>query len=303
MMRAAALATIAAVLTLPLPALAEQVTIQTATGPVALEGAPETVVAFDVPAIDTLEALGVRVAGIPAPHFVSYLDDVAEQAKVVGSLFEPDFEALAIMAPDVIIAGGRSSAQVEPLSKVAPTVDMTIWGGDAVGQVKARLAAYGALFGVEDKAEALASELDAKLAEAEATIAGKGDALIVLTNGGKVSAYGADSRFGWLHRALSLPEAFPDLTAKTHGEAVSFEFIAEVNPDWILVIDRGAAIGQSGEAAAATLDNPLVAGTKAAQTGQIVYLDSGPLYISGGGIQSMMITLDEVIAAFSDGES
>lgn len=96
-----------------------------------------------------------------------------------------------------------------------------------------------------------------------------------------------------------MPEAHPDLAAESHGEAVSFEFIAEVDPDWIFVIDRGAAIGQEGEAAAATLDNPLVAGTTAGEAGQIVYLDPAPLYIARGGLQSMMGTIGEVSDAMN----
>ncbi|KUF11079.1 siderophore ABC transporter substrate-binding protein [Pseudoponticoccus marisrubri] len=302
MIRAAALGAFAALVTATPPAWAEEVTIPTATGPATLPAAPQTVVALDVAAIDTLEALGVPLAGIPAPHYLDYLDDVAAQAQTVGSLFEPDFEALAVMAPDLVIAGGRSSAQVDALSRIAPTIDMTVWGDDHLVQVSERITAYGTLFDREDAAEKLVGRLEAKVAQAAEAVRGQGDALILLSNGGKVSAYGAGSRFGWLHSALDLPEASPGLSTETHGEAVSFEFVAEVDPDWILVIDRGAAIGQSGEAAAATLDNPLVAGTTAAQAGQIVYLDSGPLYIAGGGVQSVMGTLDELIGAFAGAE-
>ena len=58
-------------------------------------------------------------------------------------------------------------------------------------------------------------------------------------------------------------------------------------------------MGQEGEAAQATLDNPLVAGTKAARNDQILYLDSAPLYLAGGGIRSLMGTLDEIETGFS----
>ena len=138
------------------------------------------------------------------------------------------------------------------------------------------------------------------MSETSAVAEGRGDALIVLTNGGKVSAYGAGSRFGWIHSALGIEEAYPDLDAETHGEAVSFEFIAEVDPEWIFVVDRGAAIGQEGEAASATLDNPLVAGTQAGRNGQIVYLDSAPLYLAGGGPRSLMGTMEEIRTAMED---
>ncbi|MGZ9810173.1 siderophore ABC transporter substrate-binding protein [Pseudoroseicyclus sp. H15] len=300
MLRTVPLAAIAALA--PLAANAETVTVETYPGPVAVETGPETVVALDLAAIDALDALGITLDGVPDFTPPAYLAEAMGQAETVGTLFEPDFETLAAMAPDLIIAGGRSQAQVEPLSAVAPTIDMTIWE-DVVGQSKERLAAYGAIFGLSDEADALAAELDAAIAEATAAAEGQGDVLILLTTGGTVSAYGDDSRFGWIHTALGLPEAYPDLNAETHGESVSFEFIAEVDPDWIFVIDRGAAIGQAGEAAAVTLDNPLVAGTVAGEAGHIVYLDPAPLYLAGGGIQALMQTIGEIDAAFASADS
>ncbi|MBF9033726.1 ABC transporter substrate-binding protein [Rhodobacterales bacterium HKCCE2091] len=296
--RLLALALCAAPALAPAFASAQEVEIETFAGPVSVPANPATVVVLDLAAIDTLQALGVAPAGVPDITPPAYLADAVAAAETVGTLFEPDFEAIAVMRPDLIVAGGRSQSQVEPLSAIAPAIDMTIDGTDLVADARARLAAYGALFDRDAEAEALEAELDAALDGARAAIEGRGDGLILLTNGGAVSAYGADSRFGWIHTELGLPEAVPDLSAETHGESVSFEFIAEADPDWILVVDRGAAIGQAGEAAAATLDNPLVAGTNAAREGHVVYLDSAPLYLAGGGIGSLMITIGEIRDAF-----
>ena len=80
----------------------------------------------------------------------------------------------------------------------------------------------------------------------------------------------------------------------------SFEFIREANPDILLVIDRMAAIGQESEGARATLDNALVHETTAWKTGQVVHLSAAPIYIAGGGIQSMTRTLDEINAALTE---
>lgn len=285
-----------AALTLAAPAFAEDVTIATARGDVTLAVAPEKVAVLDVAAIDTLQALGVLPDGMPDPIYVDYLGAVSAQAQPVGTLFEPDFEALATMAPDLIIAGGRSSTQVDALAPIAPTIDMTIWE-DVAGQGRDRIAAYGKLFGKEDKAAELTAALDAKIAQVKAAVEGKGRALILMTNGPKISAYGKGSRFAWLHETLGLAEAHENLNPETHGDAVSFEFVTEVNPDWIIVIDRSAAIGEPGSAMA-TLDNPLVMGTTAGQKGQIVLLSSTPIYIAGGGYTSLTTTLDEMLAAF-----
>lgn len=278
-------------------------TLETATGPVTVDGVPKSIAVLDVAAIDTLDALGVEIAGIPAPHFAGYLNHVAANATNVGSLFEPDFEALANLNPDIIVAGGRSSRQVEPLSEVAPTIDMTIWGDGHVEQVLARLDAFGTLTGTEAKAGELSEAFNAKLAQVSEAMAGKGNALVVLTNGPKVSAYGAGSRFGWIHVATGLPEAVEGVDAQTHGEAISFEFIGEANPDWLIVVDRAAAIGQDAVPASVTLDNALVAGTTAWEKGQVIYLNSANVYVAGGGYQSMMDAMDTLLAGFSGGAS
>lgn len=160
------------------------------------------------------------------------------------------------------------------------------------------LSPMGTLFGKTEQAAELLARYDGALGAARTAVAGKGTALIVQTNGPKVSAYGKGSRFGWLHTALDLPEAYANLNPDTHGDAVSFEFIAEANPDWLIVVDRAAAIGETASAQE-TLNNPQVAGTTAVKKGQILYLSSGPVYIAGGGYTSITTTLAELTAAFS----
>ena len=278
------------------PALAADVTIATARGDVTLAANPATLAVFDIAALDTIAALGVMPAGVPDKLYVDYLAEVGASAAPVGTIFEPNLEALAALGPDLIVIGSRSSTQGEALAPLAPTIDMTI-GADLVADARARVLAYGSLFGREDKAAELVAALDAKLAAVQAAAAGKGGALILMTNGPKVAAYGKGSRFGWLHSTLNLPEAHENLNPETHGDAVSFEFIAETNPEWLIVVDRAAAIGEASSAQA-TLDNPLVKGTIAGTKGQIIYLNPTPLYVAGGGYTSVMGTLDELLAAF-----
>ncbi|MCH2250256.1 MAG: siderophore ABC transporter substrate-binding protein [Cognatishimia sp.] len=279
------------------PVFAETVTVETYRGPVDVAKNPETVLALDISAVDTLNALGVTIDGSINKMFVSYLDEVKNSATVVGTIHEPDFEVVASMSPDLIIAAGRSSKVAPDLAKLAPTIDMTV-DGDMVATSLAHLAAYGEIFGKEDEAAELKAEFEAKLDAAKEAIDGKGKALVIMTNGPKVSAYGKDSRFGWLHANLGLPEAVENVAEATHGEAISFEFIRNANPDILIVIDRLAAIGRDGANAQTTLDNALVHETNAWKNGNVVYLDSAPVYIAGTGIQSLMLSLDKFLAAF-----
>ncbi|MDP0927757.1 siderophore ABC transporter substrate-binding protein [Paracoccus onubensis] len=283
-------------------ASAADVTITTSQGEVTLPERPEKVAILDVAAIDSLHALGVLPAGRPDNILVDYLDDVTEAAKPVGTLFEPDLEALATLEPDLIVVGGRSATQLDAVSQVAMAIDMTI-GADLVSDAKAHIAAYGELFGKQDKAAELAAALDQKLTEAREAGEGKGTALMVLTNGPKMSAFGKGSRFGWVFDATGLQEAATGLKTDTHGNAISHEFIAQHDPDWLIVLDRGAAVGQDGASAEVTLKNPLIEGTKAWKNGNVVYLNPASTYISGGGYTSLIGNLDILTDALNASDS
>lgn len=281
-----------------LPA-ADTVTVETYSGPAEVPAAPATTIVYDMAALDTLDALGVGGLSSIRDTYLPYLEAYEGDA---GTLFEPDFEAVHAAAPGLVILGGRSMNHLERMQRIAPAIDMTIWGTDPVEMGLARLDAYAAIYGKAEEAAALRARVETALAEAAAAVEGKGDALIVMTNGPKISAYGGGSRFGWLHEAIGLPQAVAGLEDSVHGQAVSFEFIRETDPDWLLVVDRVAAIGGEGANARATLDNPLVRDTRAWQAGRVVYLDAGPIYIAGGGIRSTLGLLEAVRAAFEAAE-
>ena len=273
--------------------------IDTARGKVNVAAVPAKVAVFDIAAVDTLDRLGIKMDGLPSKLYVPELSGLLGNAEPVGDIFEPDLEALNALAPDLIIIGGRSSTKLDAVSKVAPSIDMTMDGDDLLLQARQRLEAYGALFGRQAEASTALLELDQSVEKARSAVAGKGTGLIVMTNGPKISAYGPGSRFGWVHKALDLPAAVPDVTAASHGEAVSFEFVRAANPDWLLVLDRAAAIGSSEQNAKATLDNELVAQTTAWQKGQVIYLPSADFYIAAGGIQSTNRVLQKIAEAFA----
>ena len=293
------IASIAGLLAVTLAGASSAADIDTARGQVPIETTPATIAVFDIAAIDTLDSLGVKIAGLPSNLYLPELAHLKEGSAVVGDIFEPNLEALSELAPDLIIVGGRSSTQIEAASQVAPTIDMTMDGDDLVQQAKTRLTAYGALFGKQAEAEAGAKALDAVVEEAKTAVMGRGTALIVMTNGPKVTAYGPGSRFGWVHSALDLPAAVPDVEAATHGEAVSFEFIRNANPDWLFVLDRAAAIGSEDQNAKATLDNELVAETTAWKRSQVIYLPAVDFYIAAGGVNAMSRVFKAITDAYS----
>lgn len=273
--------------------------VQTYAGPQTVKDSPARIAVFDIAAIDTLDALGVEIDGVPSNLYLERLQTKYAGAEVVGTLFEPDLEALNALAPELVVVGGRSAGKQAETSRVAPSIDMTIWGEDLIGQMRQRILDYGEIFDVADKAQALVSELDDKIGSAKAAIEGKGNALILMTNGPKISVYGPGSRFGWVHTVLGVPAADPDIDAGEHGDAVSFEFVADIDPDWLIVVDRAAAIGSNEQNAKSTLDNTLIRQTKAWKSGQVIYAPSANVYIAAGGARATMEVIDSLAAGFS----
>jgi len=278
---------------------AQATEVQTARGMVSIAETPKRVAVFDMAALDTLSSIGVKPVGVPEKLYLQELEPLKQGAEIVGNIFEPDLEALSSLGPDLIILGGRSSTKVDQTAAIATTIDMTMLGDDLVAQAKERLATYGALFGKQDEAQKVSADLDSRVLAAQQAVKGKGKALIVMTNGPKVTAYGPGSRFGWVHATLNLEAVVPDIKAANHGEAVSFEFINKANPDWLLVLDRASAIGSGEQGAKATLDNELVAQTTAWKKGQVIYLPAPEFYIAAGGVQSTSKVLQVITDAFN----
>ncbi|RYZ43218.1 MAG: siderophore ABC transporter substrate-binding protein [Myxococcaceae bacterium] len=256
---------------------------------------PKQVVVFDLAALDTLDALGVDVQGVAGEYFPGQLAKYADAKKYprLGTLFEPDYEALHAARPDLIITGGRSSARYSKLKDIAPTIDQPTDDAHYLQTVAANTERLAAVFGKQEKGRALLEDLNRSIATLKETTAARGRGLIILTTGGRMSAYGPGSRFGVLHDGFGIPPAAPTLKASLHGEAVGSEFILETNPDWLFVIDRDAAIGEGG-GAQRLLDNELVRQTTAWKQGQVVYLDPANTYLIGGGIQSMRRLLEQI---------
>ncbi len=102
-------------------ASAEPVTVTHAQGTATIPATPRTVVVFDIGVLVTLDELGVPVAGVP--QLDTLPDSLAEYRSddyaKVGSLFEPDYEKVAALDPDLIIIAGRSSAAI-PSSARSP---------------------------------------------------------------------------------------------------------------------------------------------------------------------------------------
>ncbi|MBP0617584.1 siderophore ABC transporter substrate-binding protein [Jiella mangrovi] len=277
------------------------VKVETATGEQSVPHAPKTVVAYDLATLDTLDALGIDVAGAPTAPYPEYLSKYSgDDVDKVGSLFEADLEIVAALQPDLVITGGRSSSQTEALSQIAPTIDMSVDQTDFLNSALARARALGVIFDETSEVELRIAKLESSIATLKDRAKNQGKGLIVLTTGNRMSAFGPGSRFGLLHGAFGVEPADNNLDVSNHGEAISFEYIAKNNPDWLFVIDRDAAIGRG--AAATMLENELVENTTAWKSGHVVYLDPATWYLSSAGLTALQRNVDQLSTLFAKAE-
>ena len=275
------------------------VTIKTATGDATIAGNPHPLAVYDMTAMQNLAVLGVAVEGMPSELRLTNLKAAnTPDSAEIGTVLEPNLEALNALQPKAIIVGSRMAEKAEELGKIGTVLNLTIDTKNPYEATKQQLTDFGKLFGKEAEATTAISDIDAAIAAAKQAAAGKGNGLAIMVNGNKLSAYGDKSRYGFLHTAFGIPMADANIEDARHGQPISFEYLQKVDPDWLFVLDRGAAIGEEGESAEVVLDNPLMHGTKAWKNKQIVYL-SPDSYLAFGGYYQWLNDAQIVTDAFN----
>lgn len=283
----------------------DELTIKTATGEQKILANPNPIAVYDMTALQNLTALGVAVQGFPdikdeRAFMLNLKAKDAPATHPIGSLFEPDLESLHALKPQAVFVGSRMADKSEELAKIAPTYNLTIDTNDVYVSTKQQLTDFGKVFGKTAEAEKLIGEIDTAIADAKKAVEGKGNGLAILINGNKMSAYGKNSRYGYLHTAFGIPMADAEVNKneERHGQPISFEYIQKIDPDWLFVLDRTSAVGEEGVSAETVLNNPLMHNTKAWKNKQIVYV-SPDSYLAFGGYYQWLKDAKIVTDAFN----
>ncbi|UTR05387.1 siderophore ABC transporter substrate-binding protein [Alkalihalobacillus sp. LMS6] len=262
---------------------------------------PEKVVSFDHGVTDSIRAIGGDISGIPMGSNVpEYLQELENDDSVenVGSLFEPDFELIYEMEPDVIFISGRASENYEELSEIAPTVFLQVDNQNFMETFESNMNVLGEIFDASEEVDSQLADINSVIEDVQARAdESEANALIVSIDEGSASAYGIGSRFGIVHDVLGIPAADEDIPAEGHGQNISNEYFSVTDPDYIFAIDRGASIGNSATADD-VLANEEVQRTPAYENDNIYQLNSEVWYLSGSGLESVKIIVDEINEAY-----
>lgn len=260
----------------------------------------ERIAVMDLAALDMLHTFGLgdRVVGVSKGSSIDYLqsyitdDDIAN----LGTIKEADLEALMSSEPDIIFIGGRLSAQYEEFSAIAPVIylstDVEI---GVVESVRKNAMTIASMFGVEGMVDEQLADFDSRIEALKAAAEGK-TAVVGICTSGSFNTMGNDGRCSIIGNELGFDNLADGDVTSTHGNESSFELLVELNPDYIFVMDRDAAIGTDGaQLAQEIMENELVMKTAAYENDNIVYLEHPAVwYTAEGGIYALDVMLSDL---------
>jgi iron complex transport system substrate-binding protein len=287
-----------------LPARAA-ITIRHKLGTTVIPRPPQRVAALEMNEVDFLDQLGVPVAGMVkdyVPHFLArYKDDA--NVRDLGAIVQPNLERVHALRSDLILITPLQANHYQELAEIAPTLHFDVDFRNSqhrhIEVVREHLLTLGRIFGKEALAQQKAAQLDAQVRQARRVTEGRAErALIVLHNNGAFSAFGQQSRYGFVFSALGVQPASAAVESSLHGQPVSSEFIQQADPDILYVVDRTAVMERRPVMTAQQLANPLLRQTKAWKSGRVVFADADAWYITGASPASLQRLIDDVVRGY-----
>lgn len=260
-------------------------------------------VVMDFGALDTIDALGAgnTVVALPVKNAPEYLSQyTTDQYQSTGGMKEPNIELIREIKPDYIITSGRQGQFVEELKTIAPvtqflSTEEKIGSETYLDGVKNNIVNVGKVVGKESEAEVAWGKLDAKIKDAFAkNSASPKKAVVVLHNNGNLGISNNSNYAKTVHEVAGVKRA--DEKTYEGRMPADAKYFAETNPDVIFVVDRSAAIGAE----------PMVADFFSAgeyadiqeiKDAKVVVLTPKLWYLSGHGLQSLELQVDEVTKA------
>lgn len=296
---------------------------------------PQRVVVLDLANLDILDNLGLgdRIVGVPTIT-LDYLKAYEENdgISIVGTVKTPDLEAVMACEPDLIFMGGRMAEYYDELCKIAPVLRLTTAAGAGlIESIRANAKTVGSIFGEGEQVDTLLTQYDARITALAEFAEGK-TCLLGMCTTGSFNLLGNDGRCSIIVNEIGFDNIGADAAASsgesgrgsggsrggseggavteepgsegtssggstpTHGNEASFELVVSLNPDYIFVMDRDAAIGTNGaQMAQEVMENELVMKTDAYQNGNLVILEHpGVWYLAEGGITSLGMMLEDL---------
>ena len=276
------------------PAAASR-TVVHALGETVVEGTPERVVVLDTGELDAVLALGVTPVGSVRTDVSDALPAYIEAAGVdpadiahVGTIAEPDLEAIAALDPDLILSNAVRHTDVYPLlSEIAPTVLAEEIGES--WQDNLRLDAEA--LGLTEEAEDLLAAHEERAAEVAALFgdpAGTEVSIVRFLDGSAARLYGEGSFIGAVLADVGFARPELQRTDETFVE-VSMEEIDRADADLVFYSSYGE---EGGAVVDRVTAGPLWQGMPSVQQGRASEVDDDRWFLAIGPLGAGLVLDD-----------
>lgn len=280
-------------------AQAAERTLDTAFGPVKLEGSAQRVVALGENALDAALSLGIQPVGTLASRggtdVPDYLKEKAGKVALVGTVREPNLEAVLAQQPDLILASPElPKAQYDRLSLIAPTV---VPKGSSFRDWREVFEAYAEALGRPDEGKRRIDEIDARLSSMRDRLTGHPQVSVVRWNPQGPFIMSSQLFVGQLLDSLGFkPNELATQTQKPHTDILSLENLSKADADWIFLATLNADGHKALEDARR---QPAFTRLDAVKNDHVVTVD-GQVWSSSSGYLAAQRVLDDVEKALLD---
>lgn len=268
---------------------------------VTAEGTSPDIISFDHGSLDTLDVLGLgdHILAVPKQSLPAYLSDYAgDDYPDAGGLKSPDLEVIRKLQPELVLITGRQGDLFDDVSEDITVVNVGLPEGGFAEGANTRVLELAARFDATEKAKTALDKLWSHVEKQKRSIGGEPKVLVVTHNDGNYSLRQEPVVAELL--ALSSPDVPEGTETRTRGTRtftpLTPDAMTVMKPTAILVVDRSAAIGDKALERKTLIDQLENAGMN---DPEVTILSPGLWYLSGGGLQSIRLQVDEVLEAIS----
>ncbi|MEH0975875.1 ABC transporter substrate-binding protein [Bacillus mobilis] len=203
---------------------------------VTFDKVPDSFATLSMGDMNIIHALGGKIVGRPDAKIT--LPEDIKKVQVIGNAHQPNFEQIASLKPDVLIANNGFQKNVPTVERQGTKV--MISSANSVLDIQKNIELYGTIMKKEDKAK----ELNQKINDQMKTYEKKSDvkALLVYGAPGTYLAALPTSLSGDILEKTggkNIAADFPEMKEYPQYAQLSVERIIEANPDVIYLITHG----------------------------------------------------------------
>jgi len=292
-------ALLAASLLITAPLQAAPRTIDGVYGSVELDGAPQRVVALGDNPLDAALSLDIQPLGTLASRggndVPEYLKTKAGKIALVGSVREPNLEAILALQPDLILASSELPSELyAKLSQMAPTI---VPKGGTFQDWRVTYSTYALALDKTEQAEQHIAEIDKRIDALRQHLPQGQKVSVVRWNPQGPFIMSSHLFVGQLLQSMGLQasELATEQKRKPHSDILSLENLSKVDADWIFL----ATLNPDGRKA---LDDarqqPAFTRLNAVKNNRVISVD-GQIWSSSSGYLAAQHILDDVEKALA----